>query len=100
MDSNAMQLIAIVLGSNALFEFFRWSVERHDGKKQSPERLMLKALGEEKLGKKLRNWLHSDIRTADDWRIIEALYEGYIALGGNGEIKVLFKEASEIKTTE
>ena len=101
MNANlAVELIAIVLGSNALVEFIKWIVERRDGKKQSPERLMLKALGEEKLGKKLRHWLHSDVRTADDWRIIEALYEGYKALGGNGEIKKLYEEAKQIPTTE
>ena len=101
MDVNVvMQLIAIVLGSNAVFEFIKWCFERVDKKKQSPERLMLKALGEEKLGKKLRHWLHSDVRTADDWRIIEALYEGYKALGGNGEIKKLYEEAKQIPTTE
>lgn len=95
-----IQLIGIVLGSNVIFEFIKWIVDRNDKKKQSPERLMLKALGEEKLGKKLRHWLHSDVRTADDWRIIEALYEGYIALGGNGEIKKLYEEAKAIPTTE
>lgn len=101
MNANlAIQLIGIVLGSNMIFEFIKWIVDRSDKKKQSPERLMLKALGEEKLGKKLRHWLHSDVRTADDWRIIEALYEGYTALGGNGEIKKLYEEAQAIPTTE
>lgn len=96
----AVQLIGIVLGSNVLFEFIKWIVDRIDSKKSSPERMMLRALGEEKLGKKLRNWLHSDTRTADDWRIIEALYEGYRALGGNGEIKKLYEEAKSVPTTE
>lgn len=101
MDATlAVQLLGIVLGSNVLFEFIKWIVERFDMKKQSPERLMLKALGEEKLGKSLRKWLHSDVRLADDWRIIEALYDGYKALGGNGEIKKLYEEAKQIPTTE
>ena len=101
MDATlVVQLVGIVLGSNVIFEFIKWVVERFDKKKQSPERLMLKALGEEKLGKKLRNWLHSDVRTADDWRIIEALFEGYTALGGNGEIRKLYEEAKQIPTTE
>ena len=95
-----ISLVGIVLGSNALYEFIKWLVERKDKKKDSPERIMLRALGEEKLGKKLRNWLHSDVRTADDWRIIENLYEGYRALGGNGEIKKLYEEAKQIPTTE
>ena len=96
----AVQLIGIVLGSNVIFEFIKWIVDRIDRKKSSPERMMLRALGEEKLGKMLRKWLHSDERLADDWRIIEALYEGYKALGGNGEIKKLYEEAKNVPTTE
>jgi hypothetical protein len=94
------QLVIAFLGCNAVFEFLRYLIERRDQKKESPERMMLRALGEEKLGKMLRNWLHSDVRLADDWRIIENLYHGYKALGGNGEIKKLFEEASDLKTTE
>ena len=100
MQTTIIAIVIAILGSNALWEFVRWIIDRRDSKKQSPERLMLKALGEEKLGKKLRHWLHSDVRTADDWRIIEALYEGYKALGGNGEIKKLYEEAKQIPTTE
>ena len=101
MDSNGvMQLMAIVLGSNALFEFIKWIFERLDEKKTNPERIALRALCEDRLGVLLRDWLHSDVRLADDWRIIENLYKGYDALEGNGEIKILFKEASEIKTTD
>lgn len=100
MQTTITAIVIAILGSNALVEFIKWIVERRDGKKQSPERLMLKALGEEKLGKLLRKWMHSDVRLADDWRIIEALYTGYKALGGNGEIKKLYEEAKQIPTTE
>lgn len=97
MDATlVIQLVGIVLGSNVLLELVKRFLDRKD----TPERIMLRALGEEKLGKLLRKWLHSDVRLADDWRIIEALYEGYHALGGNGEIKKLYEEASELKTTE
>lgn len=100
MDNNAIQLIAIVLGSNALFEFIKWVFERIDEKKDSPERIALRALCEDRLGVLLRDWLHSDVRLADDWCVIDNLYAGYTACEGNGEIAVLYKEASEIKTTE
>lgn len=93
------QILLAVLGSNALIEFIKWLIERHD-KKDSPEKIALRALCEDRLGILLRDWLHSDVRLADDWRIIENLYKGYEALEGNGEIKILFKEASDIKTTE
>lgn len=95
-----VQLIVVVLGSNALFEFIRWAVDRHDRKAESPEKITLRALAEDRLGIKLREWLHSDERLADDWRIIDNLYEGYTALGGNGEIKKLYEEAAELHTTE
>lgn len=91
-----VELVGIVLGSNVLLELVKRFLDRKD----TPERIMLRALGEEKLGKLLRKWLHSDVRLADDWRIIENLYEGYRALGGNGEIKKLYEEAKAIPTTE
>ena len=101
MSTTAIELMAIVLGSNVVVEivkrFFAWL---DDSKKQSPEQIALRALLEDRLGVLLRGWLHDDVRLADDWRIIENLYEGYCALEGNGEIKILFNEAKEIKTTE
>ena len=100
MQTTIIAIVVAILGSNALWEFIKWVVERADKKKESPERIMLRALGEEKLGETLRRWLHSDERLADDWRIIENLYQGYRALGGNGEIKKLYEEAKEIPTTE
>lgn len=100
MQTTVIAIIVAILGSNALWEFIKWAVERKDSKKESPERIMLRALGEEKLGKLLRKWLHADVRLADDWRIIENLYSGYKALGGNGEIKKLYEEAKQIPTTE
>lgn len=96
----AIEIIIAVFGANALFSFIQFLITRHDEKKDSPEKIALRALCEDRLGILLRDWLHSDVRLADDWRIISNLYDGYTALDGNGEIKVLFKEASEIKTTE
>ena len=100
MNDMVTTIIVAVLGSNALIEFIKYLIERHDKKKDSPEKLALRALCEDRLGILLRAWLHNDVRLADDWRIIENLYEGYQALEGNGEIKKLFEEASDLKTTE
>ena len=100
MQEMITTIVVAVLGSNALIEFIKWAVERHDKKKASPEKIALRALCEDRLGILLRDWLHSDIRLADDWRIIESLYNGYKALDGNGEIKKLYFEASDLKTTE
>ena len=100
MQSIVTAIIIAVLGSNALVEFIKFLITRHDAKKESPERIMLRALGEDRLGVMLRDWLHTDERLADDWRIIESLYAGYRALEGNGEIKKLYEEASELHITE
>ena len=95
-----VEIAIAVLGANALFSFIQFLITRHDEKNESPERIMLRALGEDRLGVLLRDWLHSDDRYADDWRIIESLYDGYRALDGNGEIKKLYEEAKDLKTTE
>lgn len=95
-----IQLLAIVLGSNALFEFIKWFVDLITNKNESPERIALRALCERELDQMLHRWLHADERTADEWRIIENLYTGYRGLKGNGEIKKLYEEAQKIPTTE
>lgn len=100
MNATILQLLAIVLGSNALFEFIKWFVELIINKNESPERLALRALCERELDQMLHRWLHADKRTADEWRIIENLYTGYRGLKGNGEIKKLYEEAQKIPTTE
>lgn len=98
MQTTAVDVLAIVLGSNLVLEITREIIKRV--KRDSPEQIALRALCEDRLGVLLRDWLHEDVRLADDWRIIENLYEGYTALEGNGEIRKLYQEASEIKTTE
>ena len=98
MQTTAVDVLAIVLGSNLVLEITREIIKQV--KKDSPEQIALRALCEDRLGVLLRGWLHEDVRLADDWRIIENLYEGYTALEGNGEIRKLYQEASEIKTTE
>lgn len=94
------KIVLAIFASNGLFAFIQFLISRHDQRKDTPERIMLKALGADRLGILLRDWMHSDIRLASDWKNIEDLYEGYTALGGNSEIKKLYKEAQEIPTTE
>lgn len=96
----AQSIILGMLASNGLFAFITFLISRHDQKKETPERIMLKALGADRLGILLRDWMHSDVRLASDWKTIEDLYNGYIALGGNSEIKKLYQEAKDIPTTE
>lgn len=97
---NIGSIIMALVTSQAVIELIKYLIDRHDKRKQTPERMMLKALGADRLGVLLRDWMHSDIRTADDWKIIEDLYAGYQALEGNGAIKKLYDEAKTIPTTE
>lgn len=94
------EVFIAAFGGGALLRFIEYLIDRYDKKKESPEKITLRALAEDRLGILLRDWLHSDERLADDWRIIENLFEGYTALGGNGEIHKLYNEASELHTTE
>ncbi len=94
------EIFIAILGAEAVFRFIEYLIDRHDRKKETPERLMLKALGADRLGVLLRDWMHSDVRLASDWKIIDDLYTGYRALGGNSEIKKLYEEAKDIPTTE
>lgn len=96
---NENLLIAILGGGNLLL-FIKFLIERWDNRKQTPERLMLKALGSDRLYDLLCQWKHLDKRPASEWAIIEDMYNGYRALGGNGEIKKLFDECKEIETTD
>lgn len=100
MTQMIVQIAIAVLSAEALFNFIRWLIERRDNKKVSPERIMLRALGAERLGVLCRDWKHADVRDAHDWEVIETLYQGYSKLGGNGEIKKLYDECKEIPTTE
>lgn len=92
-----VQLIGIVVGSNALFEFIKWLL--NNSGKQSPERKALLALCSERCETLLYKWMRADEedRTVAKWAAIKRLYEAYRALNGNGEIEELYNLACEIK---
>lgn len=97
VNIDVMQLVAIVLGSNALFEFIKWLVDNSG--KNSPERQALLALCSERCEELLHKWIRADAedRSVAKWAAIKRLYEAYRALGGNGEIEELYRLACEIK---
>ena len=63
----AQTILLGMLASNGLFAFITFLISRHDQKKETPERIMLKALGADRLGVLFRDWMHSDIRLASEW---------------------------------
>lgn len=98
MSADALvQLIGIVVGSNALYEFVKWLIKNKG--KQSPERKALLALCSERCETLLYKWMRADEedRTVAKWAAIKRLYEAYRALNGNGEIEELYNLACEIK---
>jgi hypothetical protein len=94
------QAIIALATSQAVIELIKYLIERHDKKKVSPERLMLKALGADRLYVLLCDWKHADVRPASEWETIDNLYTGYKALDGNGEISKLYDECKDIETTD
>lgn len=95
-----VQLIGIIVGSNALYEFVKWLIKNKG--KQSPERKALLALCSERLESMLHKWIRADAedRSVARWAAIKRLYEAYRALNGNGEIEELYNLACEIKPVE
>lgn len=95
-----VQLIGIIVGSNALYEFVKWLIKNKG--KQSPERKALLALCSERLESMLHKWIRADAedRSVARWVAIKRLYEAYKALGGNGEMEELYNLACEIKPVE
>lgn len=94
------QAIIAIATSQAVIELVKYLIDRHDKNKVSPERLMLKALGADRLYVLLCDWKHADERPASEWETIDNLYTGYKALQGNGEITKLYNECKEIETTD
>lgn len=94
------QAIIAIATSQAVIELVKYLIDRHDKNKVSPERLMLKALGADRLYVLLCDWKHADERPASGWETIDNLYTGYKALQGNGEISKLYDECKEIETTD
>ena len=88
-----------MLGSKEIYNLITFLIDRHD-KKFTPEQRAIRNLLARDLLIDLKSWKHADERTADEWEIIENNFLSYEELGGNGKIKKLFTECSEIPTTE
>lgn len=94
------EIIVAVVCSNALLGFVEFLIQRHDKKKVTPEQKAIRNILARDLLIDMRDWLHADERTAEDWEIIANNFESYQELGGNGKIKKLYDEVKQIPTTE
>lgn len=96
------EIIVAVLGADALFRFIEFLIKRHDQKKNkvTPEQKAIRNILARDLMIDMKEWLHADVRSADDWEIIHNNFESYTELGGNGKIKKLYEECASLSTTE
>ena len=94
-------VLAIVTGNAAIFGFIQYLIDRHDRRRVTPEKQALLALCSERCESLLNKWIHYDDkeRTVARWAAIKNLYNAYKALGGNGDIEVLYTIAVELKPT-
>lgn len=97
---NVVQMIITACTSAGFFAFLQFLITRYDNRKDTPERIMLRALGSERLYDLLTDWKHADERPASRWKLINEMYHGYKALDGNGEIEKLYEECKDIETTD
>ena len=100
MSDIITKILLGVLASNALFTFIQFLVQRHDANKITPEKRAIRNILARDLNIDLKDWMHSDERSADDWELIYNNFSSYEELGGNGKIKKLYEEAASVPTTE
>lgn len=101
MSHNLLTTITLgILASNALFTFIQFLISRHDQKKDNAVKRALKNILARDLLIDMREWLHADDRTAEDWEMIDNEYHSYKELGGNGKIRKLYEECNELHITE
>ena len=98
------QIIAAVIGSNALFAFLQFMISRHDKKKekQSDEakgmRDMILGLGHDKLLYLTDKFAERGGITQKERRNLKYLYDPYVRLGGNGDCEVGYETCEKLQT--
>ena len=98
------QIIAAVIGSNALFAFIQFLINRYDRKKekQSNEtkgmRDMILGLGHDKLLYLTDKYAERGGITQKERRNLKYLYDPYIKLGGNGDCQIGYETCEKLQT--
>ena len=102
MDTS--QVIVAIIGSNALFAFIQFLINRHDRKKekQSNEtkgmRDMILGLGHDKLLYLTDKFAERGGITQKERRNLKYLYDPYTRLGGNGDCEIGYKTCEKLQT--
>ena len=98
------QVIVTIIGSNALFAFLQFLINRHDRKKekQSNEtrgmRNMILGLGHDKLLYLTDKFAERGGITQKERRNLKYLYDPYIGLGGNGDCQIGYETCEKLPT--
>ena len=98
------QVIVTIIGSNALFAFVQFLINRHDRKKekQSNEtkgmRDMILGLGHDKLLYLTDKFAERGGITQKERRNLKYLYDPYIGLGGNGDCQIGYETCEKLPT--
>lgn len=98
------QIIIAVIGSNALFTFIQFLINRADKKKekQSDEtkgmRDMILGLGHDKILYLTDKFAERGGITQKERRNLKYLYDPYIRLGGNGDCQIGYETCEKLKT--
>lgn len=101
---DATQLIGAIVGSNAIFAFLQFLINRHDKKKekQSDEtkgmRDMILGLGHDKLLYLTDKFAERGGITQKERRNLKYLYDPYVRLGSNGDCEVGYKTCEKLPT--
>ena len=102
MDTS--QVIATVIGSNALFAFIQFLITRHDQKKnvlsthEQAQNDMIIGLGHDKLLYLTDKFVQRGGVTLQERRNLDYIYKPYRAAGGNGDCQIGYEACEKLPT--
>lgn len=105
MDTmSTTQILAAIIGSNALFTFVQFLITRHDNAKnalsqhEKAQNDMLIGLGHDKLLYLTDKFVQRGGITLKERRNLDYLYKPYHAAGGNGDCQIGYEACEKLPT--
>ena len=98
------QIIAAVIGSNALFAFIQFLITRHDNKKnvlskhEKAQNDMIVGLGHDKLLYLTDKFVQRGGVTLKERRNLDYIYKPYREAGGNGDCQIGYEACGKLPT--